>query len=59
MEIILSGLTNVSLEYILKNDLPEISVWDRNIQLSAFSLVIYAPTFVRDGYFENWNEFYD
>jgi len=44
MEAALSGLSNVYFEKVLKST--SLSVWERNIQLASYSLVIYLPTAV-------------
>ena len=41
-EACLSGLSNVYFEKVLKRD-TAVSFWERNVQLSGFSLLIYLP----------------
>jgi len=54
-EVTLSGLISVYFEKVLKDDQKTLSVWDRNIQLAVFSVILYFPSLHADGYFENWS----
>jgi UDP-sugar transporter A1/2/3 len=55
-EVVLSGAISVFYEKVLKDDIVQsgLSVWDRNIQLAMFSIILYSPTLVSDGWFANW-----
>ena len=55
IEVSLSGCVSVYYEKVLKDDKNTLSVWDRNIQLATFSIIMYFYSFASEGYFEHWS----
>mmetsp|Transcript_456 Transcript_456/g.494 ORF Transcript_456/g.494 Transcript_456/m.494 type:complete len:335 (+) Transcript_456:466-1470(+) len=43
LEVTLSGFASVYFERVLKSKQENLSVWDRNIQLAMYSLLLYTP----------------
>lgn len=47
-DVILSGFVSIYFEKVLKSKTETYSVWDRNFQLSFWSMIIYLPIMIYD-----------
>jgi len=58
-DVLLSGFVSIYFEMVIKSKAETFSVWDRNLQLSFWSMLIYAPIMVHDSPsnpFEGWSQ---
>jgi|EP00900_Chrysochromulina_parva_P028145 solute carrier family 35 (UDP-sugar transporter), member A1/2/3 len=47
-DVLLSGFVSIYFEMVLKSKTETFSVWDRNLQLAFWSMLIYAPIMLYD-----------
>ncbi len=47
-DVVLSGFVSIYFEKVLKSKTETYSVWDRNFQLSFWSMLIYTPIMLYD-----------
>lgn len=47
-DVVLSGFVSIYFEKVLKSKTETYSVWDRNFQLSFWSILIYTPVMLYD-----------
>lgn len=47
-DVVLSGFVSIYFEMVIKSKAETFSVWDRNLQLSFWSMLIYAPIMFYD-----------
>jgi len=55
LEVTLSGFCSIYFEKVVKSRKVKLSVFDRNVQLATYSIILYLPNFFWDGLFANWS----
>jgi len=55
LEVTLSGFCSIYFEKVVKSKKVKLSVFDRNVQLATYSIILYLPNFFWDGLFANWS----
>jgi len=55
LEVTLSGFCSIYFEKVVKSRKVKLTVFDRNVQLATYSIILYLPNFFWDGLFANWS----
>jgi len=54
LEVTLSGFCSIYFEKVVKSKKTQLTIFDRNVQLAIFSIILYFPQFIWDGWFTGW-----
>jgi len=55
LEVTLSGFCSIYFEKVVKSKKVQLTVFDRNVQLATYSIILYLPNFFWEGFFRHWS----